>query len=77
MILGGGLDRGTTTLVMGPAGTGKSALASQYASAAAARGEKTLYLIFEESRETLFARSRALGSLCPSRSRRAASSCFR
>ena len=61
VILGGGLDRGTTNLLMGPAGTGKSALAAQYASAAAARGEKSLYLIFEESRETLFARSRALG----------------
>jgi len=60
-ILGGGLDRGTTNLLMGPAGTGKSALAAQYASAAAARGEKSLYLIFEESRGTLFARSRALG----------------
>jgi circadian clock protein KaiC len=64
-ILGGGLDRGTTTLLMGPAGTGKSALATQYAAAAAARGEKTLYLIFEESRETLLARSRALGIALP------------
>ena len=65
VILGGGLDRGTTNLLMGPAGTGKSALAAQYASAAAARGEKSLYLIFEESRETLFARSRALGISLP------------
>jgi len=61
VILGGGLDRGTTNLLMGPAGTGKSALAAQYAAAAAGRGEKTLYLVFEESRETLMARSRALG----------------
>jgi circadian clock protein KaiC len=64
-ILGGGLERGTTTLLMGPAGSGKSALATQYAAAAAARGEKSLYLIFEESRETLFARSRALGIALP------------
>jgi circadian clock protein KaiC len=60
-LLGGGLDRGTTTLIMGPAGTGKSALAAQYAAAAAGRGENVLYLIFEESRETLLARTRALG----------------
>jgi circadian clock protein KaiC len=64
-ILCGGLERGTTTLVMGPAGTGKSALAAQYAAAAAARGENSLFLIFEESRETLFARTRALGIPLP------------
>ena len=40
---------------------GKSALAAQYAAWAAGRGEKTLFLIFEESRETLFARTKALG----------------
>jgi circadian clock protein KaiC len=60
-MLGGGLDRGTTTLVIGPAGTGKSAVAAQYATAAALRGESSLFLIFEESRETLFARTSALG----------------
>jgi circadian clock protein KaiC len=60
-LLGGGLDRGTTTLLMGPAGTGKSAVAAQYAAAAAGRGEGSLYLIFEESRDTLLARTRALG----------------
>src|SRR4029077_5042537 len=60
-MLGGGLDRGTTTLVMGPAGTGKSAVAAQDAAAAAVRGENSLFMIFEESRETLFARTRALG----------------
>ena len=60
-LLGGGLDRGTTTLIMGPAGTGKSALAAQYAAAAAGRGENVLFLIFEESRETLYARTNALG----------------
>jgi circadian clock protein KaiC len=64
-MLGGGLDRGTTTLLIGPAGTGKSALAAQYAAEAASRGEKTLFLIFEESRETLFARTRALGIPLP------------
>jgi circadian clock protein KaiC len=60
-LLGGGLDRGTTNLIMGPAGTGKSAIAAQLLAAAAARGENGVLLMFEESRETLFARSRALG----------------
>jgi circadian clock protein KaiC len=60
-LLGGGLDRGTTTLIMGPAGTGKSAVSAQYATAAAARGERTLYLLFEEARETLLSRTKALG----------------
>ena len=60
-LVGGGLDRGTTNLIMGPAGTGKSALAAQYLAAAAARGENGVLLMFEESRETLFGRTRALG----------------
>ena len=64
-LLGGGLDRGTTTLIMGPAGTGKSALAAQYAAAVGKGGEKALFLIFEESQETLYARTRALGIALP------------
>ena len=39
-ILGGGLDRGTSTIFMGPAGSGKSILATRVALAAAERGEK-------------------------------------
>jgi len=60
-LLGGGLDRGTSTLVMGPAGTAKSALSSQYAVAAAARGEHVAMFTFDEGRGTLFARAAALG----------------
>jgi circadian clock protein KaiC len=60
-LLGGGVDRGTTVLFMGPAGTGKSALASQVLAAASGRGEKTKLFAFEESLGTLFERSRALG----------------
>ncbi|HEV2719981.1 MAG TPA: ATPase domain-containing protein [Thermoanaerobaculia bacterium] len=60
-MLGGGVDRGTSTLIMGPAGCGKSALATQYAAAAAARGEKAVLFIFEESLSSLFNRSAALG----------------
>ena len=60
-MLGGGVDRGTSTLIMGPAGSGKSALASQYAVSAALRGEKAVIFIFEESLSSLFNRSASLG----------------
>jgi circadian clock protein KaiC len=55
-LLGGGLDRGTSTLLMGPAGSGKSSLASQYVVAAAQRGENVAMFLFDESRATLLAR---------------------
>lgn len=60
-LLAGGPDWGTTTLIMGPAGVGKSVIASQYALAAAGRGEKTAMFLFDEGPTTLYARSRALG----------------
>jgi circadian clock protein KaiC len=60
-LIGGGVDRGTSTLIMGPAGAGKSALATQYAVAAAARGEKAAFFSFDESLTTLFNRSDAIG----------------
>jgi circadian clock protein KaiC len=60
-LLGGGIDRGTTILLMGPAGTGKSAIAAQMLAAAAVRGEKAKFFAFEESLGTLFQRSRAIG----------------
>lgn len=59
-LLGGGIDCGTSTLIMGPAGSGKSALATQYALAAAQRGENAAIFAFDESRGTLFARSAAI-----------------
>ena len=52
-ILGGGLDRGTSTIFMGPAGSGKSILATRVALAAAERGEKATVYAFEESLATL------------------------
>jgi circadian clock protein KaiC len=61
VLLGGGLDRGTSTLIMGPAGGGKSALATQYVVAAAARGEKAAFFTFDESLTTLFNRSDGIG----------------
>jgi len=60
-LLGGGPERGTSTLVMGPAGTGKSTLAIQYAVAAAERGDHASIFAFDESLQTLEARTSALG----------------
>ena len=60
-LLGGGLDRGTSTLLTGASGTGKSALATLYALTAAQRGEKAAFFLFDESRENFIARSRGLG----------------
>ena len=60
-LLGGGLETGSSTLIMGPAGVGKSTLATQYAVAVARRGDNVALFVFDEVRKTLFARSRALG----------------
>jgi circadian clock protein KaiC len=60
-LLGGGLARGTSTLILGAAGTGKSTLATQYASAAAARGDRVCTFLFDESIATLLERSAGLG----------------
>jgi len=60
-LLGGGLDRGTATLLIGPAGAGKSSLAAQYLVAAAKAGEHAAVYTFEESVDTLLGRSAALG----------------
>jgi circadian clock protein KaiC len=61
-LLGGGLDRGTSTLVLGPAGCGKSTLAAQYAAAAAERGESSAIFVFDETRETYLARAAGIGT---------------
>jgi circadian clock protein KaiC len=60
-LLGGGLELGSSTLIMGPAGVGKSTLATQYALAAANRGERSALFIFDESRRSLLKRSSAVG----------------
>lgn len=60
-LLGGGLDRGTSTMLMGPPGTGKSTLATGLAIAAAGRGEKSLMLLFDEHSATLHNRASQLG----------------
>src|ERR1043166_9493234 len=60
-LLGGGLDRGTTTLIMGPAGCGKSSLAFQYATQMAKNGEKAMVYTFDETIGIMTARVEALG----------------
>ncbi|MEF2071357.1 ATPase domain-containing protein [Consotaella aegiceratis] len=60
-MLGGGLDAGTTALLMGQSGTGKSTLASLYIRAALERGERVGMFLFEERQETFFRRSEGLG----------------
>lgn len=60
-LVGGGLERGSTTMVMGPAGVGKSSLALQFATAAARAGERVVFFIFEEHRTVFMKRAASLG----------------
>jgi circadian clock protein KaiC len=61
-LLGDGLDRGTSALFLGPAGSGKSALTMQFAHAAVQRGEAVRVFAFDEGLATIAARGRALGT---------------
>ena len=60
-LLGGGLERGTSTLIVGAAGTGKSSLAAQFVTAGAERGQRSAMFIFDESKNTLLSRMAGLG----------------
>jgi len=60
-LLGGGLERGTSTLFVGAPGTGKSTVAVQFALAAAQRGECAALFIFDESIHTLRTRCESMG----------------
>jgi len=60
-LLGGGLDRGTSNLFIGPAGTGKSTMAMQYAMSVANQGQKVMLFAFDENLNTLVARAKAIG----------------
>jgi circadian clock protein KaiC len=59
-LLGGGIAGGSSTLVLGPAGTGKSILILQYIAAAVARGEKAALFVFDEEIGLLIARAKAM-----------------
>jgi circadian clock protein KaiC len=60
-LLGGGLERGTSVLLVGGAGVGKSSIAVTYAVGAAQRGERVAMFAFDEGLGTLFARAAGLG----------------
>ncbi len=60
-LLGGGIERGSSALILGPAGTGKSLFAINFAVAAIQRGEKAALFIFDEEMGLLFDRTLKLG----------------
>jgi circadian clock protein KaiC len=60
-LLGGGLEQGSSTLILGPAGTGKSLITVQFIAAAASRGEKSAMFVFDEELGLLFQRTRTMG----------------
>lgn len=60
-LLGGGIERGSSTLLIGPAGTGKSLFALQFVDAAVKRGEKAAVFIFDEELGLLFSRTKSMG----------------
>jgi circadian clock protein KaiC len=60
-LLGGGIEQGSSTLLLGPAGAGKSVLALQMVKAAFDRGEKAAMFVFDEELGLLFDRAKPLG----------------
>jgi circadian clock protein KaiC len=60
-LMGGGLNCGTATLVMGPAGSGKSVLSTTYAIAAAQAGHNAIIFTFDEAAATAITRAETLG----------------
>lgn len=60
-LLGGGIERGTSTLIVGAAGTGKSSLAAQFVAEAAREGKKSALFIFDEGVNTLLTRTEGVG----------------
>jgi len=59
-LVGGGLERGTSTMLLGPSGVGKSTLSMQYALAAAERGERVAIYSFDETPENWRLRAESL-----------------
>ena len=64
-LMGGGLDAGTSNLLIGPAGTGKSVLATVYALAAARRGQRVEIYSFDETRALFLSRASIIGPELP------------
>lgn len=61
LLLGGGIEEGSSTLISGPPGTGKSSLAIQFVQAALERGSGAALFLFEESFNSLLNRSEGIG----------------
>jgi len=60
-LLGGGIEQGSSTLVLGPAGTGKSTFLFQFVAAAVRRGENAAFFVFDEELSLLLDRTRSMG----------------
>lgn len=60
-LLGGGIERGSSALVLGPSGAGKSLLTLHFARAAVERGEKAALFVFDEELGLLYNRAKAMG----------------
>lgn len=60
-LLGGGVERGSSVLILGPAGTGKSLLALTFVAGAVKRGERAAMFVFDEELGLLFERAKGLG----------------
>lgn len=60
-LLGGGIDRGSSVLILGPAGTGKSLLALTFVAGAVNRGERAAMFVFDEELGLLIERAKGLG----------------
>ncbi len=60
-LLGGGIEQGSSTLVLGPSGTGKSTFTLQFIKAAVDRGEKAALFVFDEELGLLIERTKAMG----------------
>jgi circadian clock protein KaiC len=60
-LLGGGIERGTITILSGPSGVGKTTLGMQFMKEAATRGERSVVYAFEEQKDTLFHRCTSVG----------------
>lgn len=61
LLMGGGVHRGTSTLLIGPPGSGKSTIAIQYAKAALDRGDHAAIFMFDETKSALLTRCHGLG----------------
>ena len=63
-LLGGGVERGSSVLILGPAGTGKSLTALTFIAGAVERGETAAMFVFDEELGLLIGRAMGSGSIC-------------